>query len=252
MPALTTILFDLGSTLIHFTGDFKETSEAAYRAAERSLRENGISVPADFQTRYPAYLQGRMAWRDAWALEIPAPALMRDALVNLGLGDVRQEVIERALQAQYGCWQPCWQAEEDARPTLAALKSKGYQLAVVSNAGYEWDVQVLIDRAGLRPYFSLILSSAACGYRKPRCEIFKIALAQLAAHPSQTAMIGDLLETDVLGANRCGLVSIWLTRRARAGARLNARGEMTPRHTLGALSQLGDLVDQIQLGKAAS
>ena len=43
---------------------------------------------------------------------------------------------------------------------------------------------------------------------KPEAAIFEMALAKLGADPASTAMVGDRLETDILGANRAGLFSI--------------------------------------------
>jgi FMN phosphatase YigB (HAD superfamily) len=56
--------------------------------------------------------------------------------------------------------------------------------------------------------------------RKPAEDIFRFALDGLGMAPEETAMIGDSLLADVRGANRLGMLSIWMpTARLRALAR---------------------------------
>ena len=45
---------------------------------------------------------------------------------------------------------------------------------------------------------------------KPEPAMFNLAMAQMGAKPETTAMIGDRLETDILGAQRAGLTSIFV------------------------------------------
>ena len=45
---------------------------------------------------------------------------------------------------------------------------------------------------------------------KPESAMFNLAMAQMGAKPETTAMIGDRLETDILGAQRAGLTSIFV------------------------------------------
>jgi len=46
---------------------------------------------------------------------------------------------------------------------------------------------------------------------KPSRHLFEMALAQMSVTPSQTAMLGDRLETDILGGQRVGLKTILVT-----------------------------------------
>jgi FMN phosphatase YigB (HAD superfamily) len=87
-------------------------------------------------------------------------------------------------------------------------------MGLVSNAGDDRNVQTLVDREGLRPFFEFTITSAACGWRKPDARIFQLALDHFGVRPAEAVMIGDTLEADILGANRLGIYSIWITRRA--------------------------------------
>jgi hypothetical protein len=47
--------------------------------------------------------------------------------------------------------------------------------------------------------------------RKPLLQVFRRALKSLGLYPDNTAMVGDQLFTDVLGGNRLGMFTIWVT-----------------------------------------
>ncbi len=46
--------------------------------------------------------------------------------------------------------------------------------------------------------------------RKPLAEGFRAAMRQTGTTPATTAMIGDQLLADILGANRLGMLSVWV------------------------------------------
>jgi HAD superfamily hydrolase (TIGR01662 family) len=104
--------------------------------------------------------------------------------------------------------------EIDAIPTLKQLQNSGYRMGLVSNAGDEKDVIQLAQKFRIESFFDFILTSATCSYRKPHRRIFEVAVAHWNIPFGEVAMIGDTLEADILGANKLGLLSIWITRRA--------------------------------------
>lgn len=245
MPAPSVVFFDLGSTLIWFTGDPEQASQAALRAAEEHLRSAGVDLPQDFAPRYRAYATERQRWRDQHAVEVPAPALLRDALANMDVAAPAPAQIRQTLNAMYAQWQRFWQVEDDAQAAILALHQRGIRTAIISNAGYDEDVQMLVDQAGLRPLMAFILSSAACGYRKPHPAIFELALQRMQIPAGEAMMVGDLLETDVLGANRMGIRSVWLTRRSRSPRSSAPAADRTPAHTISALAELPPLIARL-------
>jgi FMN phosphatase YigB (HAD superfamily) len=102
----------------------------------------------------------------------------------------------------------------------------------------------LVDRCELRPYFDVILTSAGCGIRKPDEHIFHLALDFFGLPAEQTAMVGDMLEADILGANQLGMYSIWITRRAE----VPEEGELKiqPQAIITALDQVPDLLGDLE------
>jgi HAD superfamily hydrolase (TIGR01662 family) len=138
----------------------------------------------------------------------------------------------------YATSQAHWKVEKDTIPTLQNLSDRGYSLGLISNAADDDDVQTLVDNAGIRSFFDVILSSAAQGIRKPSPNIFQTALSHLEVQPSQTAMVGDNLLADILGAQKLGILSIWITRRAETAANHSAQGRIKPDVKIGTLSEL--------------
>ncbi|MFS0750683.1 HAD family hydrolase [Oceanobacillus sp. 1P07AA] len=64
----------------------------------------------------------------------------------------------------------------------------------------------------LVPYFEHIIISGGVGVGKPDTEIFDLALSRLELLSEDVLMVGDNLHTDIIGANRQGIPSVWLNR----------------------------------------
>lgn len=93
--------------------------------------------------------------------------------------------------------------EADVEPALAALKSRGLKLVVVSNANGR--LRHLFDRVDLTKWFDHVLDSHEWGVEKPDPRLFQLALEQARAEPSRTVHVGDLYHVDVVGARNAGL-----------------------------------------------
>jgi putative hydrolase of the HAD superfamily len=138
---------------------------------------------------------------------------LKDILSMKGFPDVPEPTLRAALDALYAVTQKNWHLEKDTIPTLEILQKRGFRLGMISNTSDEDNVQQLLDRWRLRPYFEHIITSAGCGIRKPDERIFRLALDQFNLLPGQAVMVGDSPEADILGAHRLGIYSIWITRR---------------------------------------
>jgi putative hydrolase of the HAD superfamily len=91
--------------------------------------------------------------------------------------------------------------------TLEALKGRGKKLHIITN-GFSEVQHLKLQKSNLTSYFDVIICSDAIGISKPDPKIFHEALKQAGAQASTSAMIGDHLETDVLGANQVGMQGI--------------------------------------------
>lgn len=93
--------------------------------------------------------------------------------------------------------------EADVVPTLAALRSRGLKLVVVSNANGR--LKHLFDRIDLAKWFDHVLDSHEWGVEKPDPRLFQLALEQSNADAAKTVHVGDLYHVDVVGARKAGL-----------------------------------------------
>jgi 2-haloalkanoic acid dehalogenase type II len=240
MKAYHAALFDLGNTLIYFDSDWPEVLPEAEQALRQSLQSTGIELASTgFYKKLDARLQAYYAERETEFLEYTTLYVIRSLLAEMGYPAVTEATLRQAVAAMYAVSQAHWQPEVDAVPTLQALRQRGYRLGLVSNAGDDQDVQTLVDKAQLRPYFDVILTSAAQGIRKPNPRIFHTALQALGECPPENAvMVGDTLGADILGAQNTGMTSIWITRRANSAANQAHLDTIQPDISVNTLSEL--------------
>jgi HAD superfamily hydrolase (TIGR01549 family) len=140
---------------------------------------------------------------------------LRELLAEKGHHNISEKILRAALDKFYAVTQQNWALENDAVPTLETLQEGGFHLGLVSNAGDTHDVFQLTEKFGIEQYFDFVITSAACGYRKPHPRIFELALAHWGYMPDEIAMVGDRLDADVRGAQPLGIYTIWITRRAK-------------------------------------
>ena len=72
-----------------------------------------------------------------------------------------------------------------------------------------------LARHGLDRAFSLLLSSADYGLRKPHPSLFRTAVASLKLAPGEVWFVGDNFARDVIGAVGAGLRPVWYNPEAR-------------------------------------
>jgi len=238
------LLFDLGSTLIYFSGDWPQVMADSLRACTHTLRELGYALDEQaFPLAYYALIQEYQRRRGEPFIEFTAGHVLREALAAHSQPEPAEEHITAALKAFYAVSQHHWLVEEDAHPTLQSLRAAGCRLGIVSNASDDADVQTLVDNAAIRPYFDFVLTSALAGVRKPHPEIFRQALAHWPdVRPEQVLMVGDLRSADVAGANGLGFSSAWITRRATPEDLPTADPRYQPTFTIATLSELLSIV----------
>ena len=96
---------------------------------------------------------------------------------------------------------------ESAHEVLTYLSEK-YSLHIITN-GFKEVQHIKMKSAGLAGYFEEVFISEEVGARKPDKEIFDHALMTTGADKGESIMIGDNLQTDILGAIRSGINQVY-------------------------------------------
>ncbi|GAB4430982.1 MAG: hypothetical protein Kow002_19320 [Anaerolineales bacterium] len=240
------VLFDLGDTLMHAVDPnaWTQTLKRGNQALVDYLCDRKLDIDCDtFADEFNQRLRKYYNERDILMLETSTFLVLKELLAAKGFTDISDEIPRAALDQHYAVTQKNWELEEDAIECLDTLKTAGIKLGIVSNAGDDRDVRQLADKFRIRPYFEFVLTSAACGYRKPHKRIFELALENLNTLPEQIAMVGDKLDADIQGANQMGMYSIWITRRIK----MPPDGELPvqPQAVISALSDLPALIQKL-------
>ena len=98
-----------------------------------------------------------------------------------------------------------------AHEMMDYLKQRGYRMHMCSNGFHEVQYKKL-DACGLRNYFDTIILSEDAGVNKPSKAYFDYALKVSGASRETTLMIGDNLQSDILGALHAGLDAMLFNR----------------------------------------
>jgi putative hydrolase of the HAD superfamily len=238
ISSIRVVVFDLGGTLIYDKDPWPPIFHRADLALIQALQDAGLQVDAStFFHGHRGLLSLYYDRRGDDTKEETTAALLKQLLQEQGNLNLSDEVIAKALRSMYAVTQSNWFPEEDAIPTLQTLKDRGFRLGLISNAADDQNTQTLVDKGDFRPYLEFIISSAAFGIRKPHPFIFQTALDHFQVNANEAVMVGDLLETDILGAHQIGMKSIRITRRAiktknrpkvRPDAVVSTLGEISP------------------------
>jgi putative hydrolase of the HAD superfamily len=97
---------------------------------------------------------------------------------------------------------------DDALPALAALRTGGLRIGLVSNG--QRDLEEFARHHGLD--VDVCVGSVSHGRLKPHRSIFEAALAALGAVPADAAMVGDSYADDIEGARALGMRAILVDR----------------------------------------
>ena len=104
----------------------------------------------------------------------------------------------------------CAVAMDGAEEALAHLHAKGYYLGIISNGARITRIATARNLKSSR-YLSLIVSSEEVAVSKPSTKIFKMVIESAGFLPEQCIYIGDNPVNDIEGAQKAGMLPIWLS-----------------------------------------
>ncbi|MDR1201681.1 MAG: YjjG family noncanonical pyrimidine nucleotidase [Tannerellaceae bacterium] len=110
-----------------------------------------------------------------------------------------------------------------------------YKMYILSNGFREVQSRKLFN-SGLASYFHRMILSEDANIQKPHKKIFDFALINTNSRRSETLMIGDSWEADVVGAYNARIAQVWLNPEG-----LPAKG-FTPTYTVRSLAEIKDIL----------
>lgn len=175
------VTFDLFGTLVTVE---RLDDPAAAVASELAARD--VTVPDDWAE---AYAEPHV---DAPSgAEVPLPAHVARALDSRGVA-APGNAARRAVVAAFD---PAVTVVDGAGDAIAAARDQG-PVGLLSNCAVPELARRTLVRAGLRGEFDAVVTSIACGWRKPDARAFETVASRLNSEPSALVHVGDDPETD--------------------------------------------------------
>lgn len=131
---------------------------------------------------------------------------------------------------------------------LRHFKTQGRRLALVADSRPDTPPNVLRQH-NLLELFETLAISEVVGATKPDPLIFRAALDALNISPKdygRVTMVGNHLERDVVGANRLGLISVFLHWNERRRTQ-PLTAEEQPRYTVHSAQELITLIERLEM-----
>jgi len=116
---------------------------------------------------------------------------------------------------------------------LEYLTNKKYELHLITN-GFEQTQHNKLKYSGLYKYFKEVITSERSSSLKPNKEIFDYAFEKTGARPSESIMLGDSIDVDILGAMNAGIDQVFINH-------LNIEIDIKPTYVVKSLKELEDI-----------
>lgn len=180
--AVTTVVFDVGETLIDETRNWSGWADWLGAPRLTFFAALGIAV------------ERRLHHRQAFQLVRPG--------YDLAAETSKREAAGWRYGFEPGDFYP------DARPCLEDLRRRGFRVGLAGNQPES--AEAALRDAGIEADF--IASSAGWGVEKPSPAFFAKVVEAAGRPAPEIAYVGDRLDNDVLPAKACGMTAVFLRR----------------------------------------
>ena len=231
---LKAIFFDLDDTLLWDAKSISEAFGATCRYAatqvkvdadelESSVRASARELYASYDTYEFTQMIGINPFEGLWGdffdehdenftkLSRIAPGYREEAWKNgLEREGVRVEGLGEELAERFREERKKHPFVYDETFDVLEKVKDSYELILLTNGSPHLQHTKLELTPELVPYFKEIIVSGAVGKGKPEPEMFEIALEKVGIAKEEAIMVGDNLNTDIKGANQCGIRTVWI------------------------------------------
>ncbi|WEV70927.1 YjjG family noncanonical pyrimidine nucleotidase [Lactobacillus sp. ESL0785] len=200
------IIFDVDDTLI-------DSAATENFALQHLFNAHHWHLTTKLHKAYHTYNQN--LWRKLEQGQITYDELSRITFHDFLKNNLGIDVNGLAIMQEYRTFfAQAHQLLPGVKDTLRLAKKLGYRLTILSN-GETFIQNHRLELAGIKDYFSLIVTSQEAGFSKPDKRIFDYFFRQTTIGPENTFFFGDGLQSDILGATNYGMASIWFNHRHR-------------------------------------
>jgi len=213
------VTFDLWNTLL----EDKHFNAPRLQATSDALQDHGI--PRSPEEVRAAYRSAARAYRREW--EEDQRHMDVDRRISHMLRELNVEPDSELVGEMVARFEACFLEDpptlkEGAEETLNALTGR-YHLGIISDTGVTPGsiIREYLKGRGLLRHFESTVFSDETGYCKPHPIQFQKALRELDAEPHEAIHVGDLVRTDVAGAQSIGMKAVWV----------QTEGKTAPEHT---------------------
>lgn len=185
------IIFDFDNTLMDFMG----MKRAAVEAAVGAMIDAGLPYKKKdmIDKIYKVY------WKEGIEDQF-----IFDKVLTAEFGKVDYRILASGIIGYRRAKEAALTLYPHVHMTLTGLVRMGLKMAVVSDAP-RLPVWLRICGIGLQHYFDAVITSEDAGVKKPHVRGFQMAMEKLGTKPTETLMIGDWAERDVVGAKAAGM-----------------------------------------------
>jgi len=241
---IKSVIFDFGGVLAKPIW----STEKVVDIIARELLNYGIQLPTGFLEVFGDVLSRNMRKATCSMIEIPFEKIVIEALDKFGIvidNSLAYEIMMRVSNAKLHEFRP------DAQEILRELKSLGLIIGVLSNTSL-FIPKMSLERIGLSKFVDAIILSREVGFRKPHQAIFSAIINRLKINPKETLFIGDVLEIDVYGAKRAGMLTALMSEMEPVYKDLrisfdclDIKDKIEPDYRINSLSEVLDIVKEI-------
>ncbi len=204
LSTFTHLLFDLDHTLWDFERNSEETLRELFRACELNKsftsEDHFLNIYHTINaTLWGAYGRGKISKNkvkyDRFGLTLKKVGIVDSSLIEF-------------MAEEYVLRSPCKTHLMTGALEVLEILSEKYKIIIVTNGFSEVQYRK-IKMSGLEPFVDQVIISEDAGFQKPDSRFFDYLVQKTKVLISQGLMIGDNLQTDILGAKDYGFQTVF-------------------------------------------
>ena len=201
--SLRAVVFDWGGTLTDPL-NFEELTDLWTLAAQHIAPERADELRVALE-EIEEQMWNRIAVdQKAFSLS----DILQTASRQLGV-DVAEALLEEAGTHHLDVWTPHIVHDPEAAPTLAALKSEGLLIGLLSNTHWPRPFhERFLERDGLADLIDVRCYTSEMERTKPHPAAYRHVLKQLGVAAADAVFVGDRLYDDIYGAKTVGMRTV--------------------------------------------